>query len=118
MSFWNTLKPATRAPVATNVELSPDRRLLSLTWSDGVKTVATARHLRQSCPCAGCVEEWTGRRTLDVEAVPQVMTLDDVSGVGNYALSFTFSDGHHTGIYEWKALRRLTEPPQANPTRA
>ncbi|MBZ0307403.1 MAG: DUF971 domain-containing protein, partial [Anaerolineae bacterium] len=27
--------------------------------------------------------------------------------VGNYALQFTWDDGHHTGIYTWEYLLRL-----------
>jgi DUF971 family protein len=30
--------------------------------------------------------------------------------VGNYALTFVFSDGHGTGIYPWKLLRDITQP--------
>ncbi|HYO67017.1 MAG TPA: DUF971 domain-containing protein, partial [Archangium sp.] len=33
-----------------------------------------------------------------------------VQPVGNYALTFVFSDGHGTGIYPWKLLREMTQP--------
>jgi DUF971 family protein len=29
--------------------------------------------------------------------------------VGNYAVSFEFSDGHKTGIYSWAYLRQIAE---------
>ena len=29
--------------------------------------------------------------------------------VGNYAVNFTFSDGHNTGIYTYKFLHELDE---------
>lgn len=109
MSFWNSLKPVEKTVVATHVELSDDRRRVSLTWSDGAHTEITARALRQACPCAGCVEEWTGKRTLDVEQVPVDTTITSILPVGNYALSFVFHDGHGTGLYEWKSLKALTE---------
>jgi len=30
-----------------------------------------------------------------------------VDGVGNYAVSLTWKDGHNTGIYPFRLLRRL-----------
>jgi DUF971 family protein len=30
-----------------------------------------------------------------------------VDGVGNYAVSFTWADGHSTGIYSFRLLREL-----------
>ncbi|MCA3011938.1 MAG: DUF971 domain-containing protein [Myxococcaceae bacterium] len=107
MSFWESLKPAKRPPQVTGAELSADQRTLSLTFSDGVREAVSARALRQFCPCAECVEEWTGRRTYDPDAVPADMKLVEVVPVGNYALSFTFGDLHRTGIFNWEYLRRL-----------
>ena len=95
---------------ATEVTLSPDNTLLSLVWEDGVKTHATAQVLRQQCPCAGCVDEWTNKRTLDPSRVPADVRITQLQPVGNYALTFVFSDGHGTGIYPWKLLRDITQP--------
>lgn len=107
MSFWDSLKPAQRVVTATHVELSADRQTLTLTWSDGLTTPVSARRLRQYCPCAECVEEWTGKRTFAVESISESMTLATVEPAGNYALTFTFGDGHNTGIFDWAYLRRL-----------
>lgn len=109
MSFWNTLKPAQKSPVATQVSLSADQKVLELGWSDGVTTKVTARTLRQYCPCAECVEEWSGVRTYDVETIPQEMKAVEVHPVGNYALAFTFGDLHRTGIFQWTYLRELAQ---------
>lgn len=109
MTFWEHLKPRKRPPSATAVELSADRRVLTLAWEDGQRTSVTARKLRQSCPCAECVEEWTGRRTLDVASVPEDLTLNEVAPVGNYALSFVFGDAHRVGIFDWSYLRELSQ---------
>ena len=46
----------------------------------------------------------TGIRTLDVNAVPEDITITDMQLVGNYAVRFVFSDGHNTGIYTWDRL--------------
>ena len=108
MSIWNSVKPAKKPVNATQVNLSPDGRTLSLTWSDGTSSSLGARFLRQSCPCAGCVEEWSGKRTLDVDSVPEEMKIVELAPVGNYALSFTFGDLHRTGIFQWETLRALS----------
>ena len=36
------------------------------------------------------------------------LTQADLKLVGHYALSMTFSDGHHTGIFSFGFLRRLS----------
>lgn len=108
MSIWDSVKPAKKTPTPTNVVLSADQKTLTLTWSDGVTTSLAARVARQYCPCAGCVEEWSGQRTFDVETIPVEMKIIEVQPVGNYALSFTFGDLHRTGIFQWEYLRELS----------
>jgi DUF971 family protein len=110
LSFWDRIKPAERTPSATEVTLAPEGHQLSLAWEDGTHTLATAQHLRQQCPCAGCVDEWTNKRTLDATRVPAELRITQLQPVGNYALTFVFSDGHATGIYPWKLLHELTQP--------
>jgi DUF971 family protein len=33
-----------------------------------------------------------------------------IQQVGNYAIQFTWDDGHHTGIYTWEYLYKLCPP--------
>lgn len=108
MSFWDRIKPAETEPAVVNASLSSDRKHLALTWDDGRTSIGSARNLRQNCPCAGCVDEWTNKRTLDPEKVPSDLTIKELAPVGNYAFALVFSDGHGTGIYNWKHLRELT----------
>lgn len=115
MSIWDSVKPSKKSVTATAVEVSSDQKSLSLTWSDGLTSQVSARTLRQFCPCAGCVEEWSGKRTLDVDSVPLDMKIVEASPVGNYALSFTFGDLHRTGIYQWPYLRELSTAPAPAP---
>jgi len=105
MSFWDHIKPAEREPRVVDVSLSEDRRTVSLAWDDGLRSQVSARTLRQRCPCAACVDEWSNTRTLDPDAVPEALTVFDVTPVGNYALAFAFSDAHRTGIFSWRSLR-------------
>ena len=108
MSFWDSIKPAKRAPVATAADVTADQQSLSLQWNDGVRSTVSARTLRQYCPCAECVEEWSGKRTFDLEKISAQMKIIEVAPVGNYAITFTFGDMHRTGIYVWEHLRELS----------
>ncbi len=109
MSFWDHIKPTQRPPVATQVDVSPDQQRVVLRWDDGRQTTVTARTLRQHCPCAECVEEWSGKRTFDQETIPADLKVIEVAPVGNYALTFTFGDAHRIGIFNWSFLRELAE---------
>ncbi len=80
---------------------------LRVRWQDGHASLYPARYLRQRCPCAGCVDELSGERMLAPESVPSDVRALGASLVGNYAVSFSFSDGHGSGIYTFEALRRL-----------
>lgn len=110
MSFWDSIKPAKpKAATATSLELSADQKTLALVWSDGASHTVPARLLRQYCPCAECVEEWSGKRTYDVEQIPVDMKVIEIAPVGNYAITFTFGDMHRTGIFNWELLRELAD---------
>ena len=81
---------------------------VSIKWSDDSQTLYNAVQLRRSCPCATCVNEWTGEKILSDDQVPPDITLSSISIVGRYALNFHFSDGHDTGIFSFEYLRKLT----------
>ena len=82
---------------------------ISIKWSDDAETRYTAFELRRSCPCAGCVNEWTGEKMLDVADIPKDISFKHTSIVGRYALNFHFSDGHDTGIFSFALLRKMGE---------
>jgi len=86
-----------------------EKGVLGIEWSDGHHAVYHVRHLRLHCPCAACVDEWTGVRRLKADDVPLLIMLQDVEPVGRYALQFKWSDGHDTGIYSFKLLRGLCQ---------
>jgi len=113
MSFWDTLKPAPIVPKAIEAALTPDGKTLELVWDDGRRSSVAVRVLRQQCPCAECVDEWSGQRTLLIDKVPIDLTAGQLSQVGNYAVSFVFGDKHRTGIFNWELLRALSAPPAA-----
>jgi DUF971 family protein len=80
---------------------------LSIKWSDEAESAYNAAQLRRACPCAGCVNEWTGEKMLKDETVSDHLSFSNLTIVGRYALNFHFSDGHDSGIYSFKYLREL-----------
>lgn len=80
---------------------------VTIEWSDGAETRYSAAGLRRSCPCAGCINEWTGEKMLDPATVSNDLKFGHISIVGRYALNFHFTDGHETGIYSFNYLRGL-----------
>jgi DUF971 family protein len=89
----------------TNVRAPHGARVLEITWADGRKYAYPHEILRGYCPCAGCQGHRGGVRLVpggDLE-------LRDIQQVGNYALGLIWGDGHSTGIYSYRYLRRLGE---------
>ena len=80
---------------------------IALRWADGHVSTFAARYLRGRCPCAQCVSETSGERLVSEEHIRPDIALEAARTVGNYALHFSFSDGHTTGIYTFEYLRRV-----------
>lgn len=96
-------------PTPENIRALRGDGVLEIRWSDGVVHRLGFKYLRSHCPCAGCVNEFTGVRTLDVESIPESIQPEAIETVGNYALRIGWSDRHNTGIYTWERLRELGE---------
>ena len=90
-----------------DIKLKRAEGILEISWSDETPRRYCLRQLRCECGCAGCVDERTGVRTLDVDAVPREIFINNMELVGNYAVKLSFSDGHDTGIYSWDRLYRM-----------
>lgn len=100
------------APRRVDVSLSQG---VTVEWNDGRTDRFSILALRRACPCATC----TGIHGDTSTAVPAApvsplpifkpagATLLAAEPVGRYALQFTFSDGHKTGIFTWDYLREL-----------
>ncbi len=98
---------ATPATTPTHIGPTEDGSALRIEWEDGHESVFQSRALRLECPCAGCVDEMTGQRTLTRATVPEGVYPHAIHYVGRYALQFVWSDGHQTGIYPYDLLRSL-----------
>jgi DUF971 family protein len=79
---------------------------LLIEWdAAGHQALYPAWELRVACPCAGCVDEMSGRSLLDPATVPQDVRPVSLALVGAYGLRVQWSDGHGTGIYTFQRLR-------------
>jgi ATP-binding protein involved in chromosome partitioning len=81
------------------------RSKITLKWGDGHETIYNARDLRLACRCASCVEETSGKPLLDPASIPPTIRAKHIELVGQYAMSIEWTDGHNTGIYNFRDLR-------------
>ncbi len=76
-------------------------------WNDGTASEYATHALRCACPCAACVNEWTGEKMLDESKIPATTRPARLFSVGRYAMAVHWSDGHKTGIYSYEYLKKL-----------
>ncbi|MCF6334996.1 MAG: P-loop NTPase [Spirochaetales bacterium] len=84
-----------------------DDEKLKFVWSDGTRSEVKNIDLRADCGCAVCVDEYSGEKLLKREDLPSDVKPTDITPLGNYALKITWSDGHSSGIYPYKQIRKL-----------
>ena len=82
---------------------------LIITWSDGKILFYPVRDLRLKCPCAECVDEFTGKPLLDPKTVPMTIVHKKIKSIGRYALAVEWSDGHKSGIFSYDFLKGIGE---------
>ena len=95
----------------------PSPREVRIVWKDGHESVYTGYALRLACPCASCVDELSGRRRLREESISKDVHPLAMDPTGRYAIRFSWSDGHSTGIYTYEHLRALCPCPICAGTR-
>lgn len=91
-----------------SIEQSDDRSL-RVVWTDSREDTFDVVELRRLCPCAKCVDEASGKRTLKPEQVADTVRPVDIHSVGQYAMNIRFTDGHTTGIYSFQTLREIAQ---------
>ena len=94
---------------AVDVQIRNEDEQVFIRWADGHQSVIPITRLRGYCPCAECQGHGGAVRWIDNE----VNGISAAEPVGRYALNFTFSDNHSTGIYRWEQLRML-DPDEAD----
>ena len=90
---------------ATHLKAPHGARIMEITWGDGHRGLYPHEVLRGYCPCAQC--QGHGGNINFVAGGNE--ELREIEQVGNYALQFTWGDGHGSGIYSFRYLRRLGE---------
>jgi DUF971 family protein len=89
----------------TELRVSKDRRLLSITFPGHQAFELPAEMLRVLSPSA----EVQGHSPEQRVTVPNKrnVAISDIVPTGNYAVRIVFDDGHDTGIFTWDYLHRL-----------
>jgi ATP-binding protein involved in chromosome partitioning len=82
------------------------RSKITFKWDDGHETVYPARSLRLACRCAACIEETSGAQLLDPKSVSDTVRAKRIDLMGQYAIQIGWTDGHDTGIFNFRDLRR------------
>lgn len=87
------------------LRVSPDRKILTVSFADGRSYAIEAELLRVRSPSAEVQGHSPGQRvTVGGKAG---VTIAKVLPVGNYAVRLAFDDGHDTGIFTWSFLSEL-----------
>jgi DUF971 family protein len=108
MGLLDKIKPQVPQPKPTDLAFDTDGNLL-VRWNDGKESNFPPRWLRARCPCAECVEEWSGKRVVGDEQVKADVKPQGMNEVGRYAMQVEWSDGHSTGIYSWDYLLKIRD---------
>jgi len=90
-------------PNLTRIIPVPPSRL-RLAFDTGEEFLIENLELRFQCPCATCVDELTGERTLKRETLKSDVRPLKVEPVGRYGIHIEWSDGHRTGMYHFDRL--------------
>src|ERR1700710_2842594 len=92
----------------TNIRALQSDQILELTWDDGTVARLPFKTVRAECPCAVCVNEWTGQRVLDPASIRADIKPEGLEGIGHYAVRIVWNDGHSSGHFTWEKLRELS----------
>jgi DUF971 family protein len=84
-----------------------DNHSFKIEWSDGIANNYKLSDLQRLCPCAGCVDEESGRRLKPAQAIDDSVRAINIQSVGRYALKIRFTSGCSTGIYSFQMLRDM-----------
>ena len=114
-SAMTQMRSANPADIAVNRE----QREMRIRWQDGHESAYPFDLLRMGCPCALCNDQ----RNRTTSTLPSLTVLsgpvvkigevqaNEVKPVGRYAINFSWSDGHDSGIYAFAYLRDICPCP-------
>lgn len=89
-------------PSPTEIKLHQKSRILEVSFANGKTFQLPCEFLRVYSPSAEVRGHGPGQEVLQVGK--KNVEITKIEPVGTYAIQFTFSDGHDTGIYSWDLL--------------
>jgi DUF971 family protein len=78
-------------------------------WNTGEAFAVPYLEMRYHCPCAGCIDEHTGHRTIQKDSISPTVRPTQVQLIGRYAIQVDWSDGHNTGMFHFDRLYELSK---------
>lgn len=84
-----------------------DKYTFQIEWTDGLLSSHRLSQLQRECPCAGCVDEMTGKKLIDPHTISEELIAKKIYSVGRYAIKIDFISGCSSGIYTYQFLREL-----------
>jgi DUF971 family protein len=99
----------TTASVIVKKFLPKDPATLFVEFDSGECFEIPYIELRFACPCATCVDEMTGKRTIKKENLRADVRPRHVEPVGRYGLKITWSDGHATGMFHFETIYQVAK---------
>jgi DUF971 family protein len=92
-------------PWPSELRLSPDKALLTVTFDTGAQFALPAEYLRVESPSA----EVQGHAADQKQIIggKHAVTIKGLEPVGNYAIRILFDDGHDSGLFSWDYLHEL-----------
>ena len=112
----DTSGPGGPSTVPADLKLRLAEQRLLVHWQDDHKSTFEAATLRKNCPCATCRTEREEQRKsaaspgglMSLKILPSGdIRLTGAELVGQYAIRLEWSDGHNTGIFDYRYLRSL-----------
>ncbi|MDB9752063.1 DUF971 domain-containing protein [Gammaproteobacteria bacterium] len=94
---------AKRSP--TSINLHQKSRMLEIEYDDGARFELSCEYLRVHSPSADVKGHGPGQEVLQIGK--EMINIQEIEAVGNYAVKLIFDDGHNTGLYTWEYLYEL-----------
>ena len=97
------LNPSSPRPI--DIRLHQASKLLEIKFDNDMECMLSCEFLRVYSPSAEVRGHGAGQEVLQVGK--EEVNIAGIEPVGNYAVKFTFTDGHDTGLYSWDYLYDL-----------
>ncbi len=99
-----------KSTMPKDLKVQIQRQRLIVEWMDSSRSEYSFDELRRQCPCATCRTEREERHDNPLAILksdPTGVRVTRAQLVGTYAIQFFWSDGHNTGIFDFRYLRSL-----------